>query len=130
MPSPSPVKVMIASGSRPLRELLRWSLNHDDRFDVVGEASDGDAVVAGQDAYELALVDLTIPGLGVLGVLGKLRQHRPARYVVVMAHTDAIYLRNAVAVEGGADFLVMPDDLEELPERLFKAIRPGLPVAS
>lgn len=125
-----PIKVIIASGSRPLRELLRRSLSQDDRFDVFAEAADGDAVVRSSESYDLALVDLTLPGLGVLGVVSKLRHCDPARPVVVMAHTDAVYLRSAIVAEGGADYVVIPDDLEQLADRLTRAVRPGLPAAS
>jgi DNA-binding NarL/FixJ family response regulator len=126
----NPIRVIVASGSRPLRELLRRSLVLDGRVNIIGEASDGDGVVAQTDSFDVALVDLAIPGLGILGVLSKLRQTPPARSVVVMAHTDAVYLRSAVYAEGGADYVVIPDDLEQLADRLFKAVHPGIPVAS
>jgi DNA-binding response OmpR family regulator len=129
VPSRRPIRVIVASGSRPLRELLSRSLAHDERFSVIPEASDGDAVVGCLDSYDLALVDLTLPGLGILGVLSRLRCH-PAHPVVVMAHTDAVYLRNAVAAEGGADYVVIPDDLEELADRLIRAAPSTLPAVS
>ena len=124
------VRVVIASAESRVRKLLSWSLSHDGRFNVVGEVSDGDALVAQTEPFDVALVDLTIPGLGVLAVIYRLRRDSPNRAVVVMGHTDAGYVRNAVIAEGAADYLLLPDDLEKLADRLLNAYNPGIPAAS
>ena len=128
--SHGPIRVMVASADRRARKLLSWSLTHDGRFNVVGEASDGDMLVAQTEPYELALVDLTIPGLGILGVIDRLRRHSPSQTVVVMGYTDARYVRKAITAEGAADYLLLPDDLDKLTDRLLNAFNLSMPAAS
>ena len=115
--------MLVASSDRRLRSVLCWSLEHDERCQVVAQASDGDAVVACRCAVDVAVVDVAISGLGIMGLIGRLRGREPAPPVVVVANTDAIYLRHAVQAEGALDYLVMPDDLDHLGERLVQSSR-------
>ena len=117
------IRVLVASTDRHLRSVLCWSLEHDERCQVVVQASDGDAVVACRCAFDVAVVDVAISGLGIMGVIGRLRDRKPAPLVVVLAHTDAIYLRHALQAEGASGYLVMPDDLDHLGERLVEVFK-------
>lgn len=127
-PSPKQARVLVASGSSWLRQLIGCTLRQDPRFKVVAEVSDGDETVSFADSYDLAVVDLRLPGLGVLGVVSQLRQHHPERSVVVLAPTGAVYLRYASLQEGAGDYLVVPDELDQLPDRLNAVARAEAPV--
>jgi DNA-binding NtrC family response regulator len=113
-----PIRVLVASSDNNLRTVLCWTLAHDDRFRVVGQAIDGDSVLACRSTFDVALIDLAIHGHGVLGVLARLQDRVPVSATVVIAHTDSVYLRHAVVAEGAVDCLVMPEDLDELTDRL------------
>lgn len=122
-----PVTVVVASSDANLLHVLAWTLAHDSRLDVVSQARDGDAVLSAPKC-DLVVVDVAIGGLGILGVLDGLRRRYPAPAVVVLAHTGPVYLRHAMAAEGAADYVVIPDDLEELPARLVSSARTPEPV--
>lgn len=113
--------MLVGSSDEHLRALLRRLLAHDGGFDVVDEASDGDAVVGCPQTFDLALVDMSIAGLGIIGVLAQLGRRTPAPTVVVITHYDAGYLRAALAAEGASDYVVVPEDLGDLGERLVRA---------
>ncbi|HEX6395511.1 MAG TPA: response regulator [Acidimicrobiales bacterium] len=113
------MRVLVASSSPSLRMLLRSKLRRDRRFAVVAETSDGDGVLALSVGYDLVLLDLRLPGLGVLGVMSRLRVRHPDRSIVVVASTSVPYLRYAALQEGAADYLEIPEELDDLPERLF-----------
>jgi DNA-binding NarL/FixJ family response regulator len=112
---------MVASSDSHLRLLLCRSLAHDRRFRVVAQAADGDAALACPIAFDVAVVDLSIGGFGVLEVITHLRSRQPAPAIVVISHADVLYLRDALTAEGVADYLVVADDIQGLPERLFRA---------
>lgn len=111
----------MASSDTKVRSVLAWTLAHDDRFLVVAEVPDGDSVLSFAGTFEVAIVDLAIHGLGVLGVLRQLSRRERVPVVVVVSHTDAIYIRHALVDEGAADYVSMPDELDELPDRLIHA---------
>jgi DNA-binding NarL/FixJ family response regulator len=112
---------MVASSDSHLLLLLCRSLAHAHGFQVVAKAADGDAALACPVGFDVAVVDLSISGLGVLGVIAHLRSRDPAPAIVVISHADAVYLRDALAAEGVADYLVVADDIQDLPERLIRA---------
>jgi hypothetical protein len=111
--------VTVASSNSSRRVALYWSFAHDDRVQVVDQAVDGDPVGACRAGFDVAQIGLAIHGLGVLGEIGRLRRSEPSSATGMVAHTDAVYLRRAVAAESAVDCLVMPDDLDELPDRLL-----------
>ena len=116
------IRVIVASTDTRLRKVLYSALIRDRRFDVVAQATDGDAVVSCVATFDVAIVDVAIAGLGILGVMSSLTNSVMKPVVIVVSCTDAIYLRHACLAEGAADYLVLPDDLLELPERVTKAV--------
>jgi len=105
-----PVRVITASSDPVLRGALRRALWSDHRVDLVGEATDGDAVVNFGEPFDVAVVDLAIGGFGVMGVLSHLSQGDSAPAVIIVSRSDAVYLRHAVEAEGAAGFVVIPSN--------------------
>ena len=116
------IRVLVASTDTRLRKLLYSTLTRDRRFDVVAQATDGGAVVSTGASFDVAVVDVAIAGLGILGVMSTLSRSLAKPVVVVVSRTDAIYLKHACLAEGAADYLVLPDDLLELPDRVTKTM--------
>jgi DNA-binding NarL/FixJ family response regulator len=103
-------------------------LGHDDRFEVVGQATDGDAVVARLHDFDIALIDPAIHGFGIIGVVERLRHRDPPPATLVVGHTDALHRCQALAAEGVADYLVIPGDLDGLPDRLVTICSSATPL--
>lgn len=125
-PVPRPIRVVVASSDSRLSDVLCWTLVHDQRFDVVGRAGDSEEAAAFRVPHDLAVIDLSIRGAGVLHVVRRLHDREPARPIAVVAATGAVYLRHALAAEGAAGLLVVPDDLDRLEDRLVEIARPAL----
>jgi len=117
------IRVLVGSTDTHLRKLLGSSVGHDRRFEMVAQATDGEAVVACPAVFDAAVVDVSIAGLGILGVMSHLRSSPKHPVLVVVSRTDAIYLRHACLAEGAADYLVLPGDLEQLPDRIVRAVQ-------
>jgi two-component system, NarL family, invasion response regulator UvrY len=85
---------------------------------VVGEAADGEALLKGLPGWEadVIVMDLTMPGLGGLETLRRLRTRDDAPPVLVLsAHEDAAYPRRALNA-GASGFLSKRSAPEALPE--------------
>ena len=116
-----PIRVLVASSDKHVRSVVAWTLAHDRRFEIVAAMKTGDEVVAFEGPTDVAVLDLAVAGLGILGVIRRLLRRQPAPAIVVIGHANAVYLRHAMAGEGAADYLVIPDDAHELTERVLKA---------
>jgi DNA-binding NarL/FixJ family response regulator len=80
-------RVVVADNDDDTRVLLRAALHRDGRFEVVGEASDGDEALSVVTATQpdLVLLDLAMPGRGGLETLPRLREVAPTARVVVVS---------------------------------------------
>lgn len=106
-PDSQPVRrVVIADDDVSLRRLLRTVLEDDGRFEVVGEAEDGQATLRLVDEVDpdLLLLDLAMPRMDGLEVLQALEgRGRPA--VVVLSGFVNAGLGRQVLEAGAATFL-------------------------
>jgi DNA-binding NarL/FixJ family response regulator len=130
MPEPdktpgAPIRVLVAESNPHLAAVLGWVLSQDERFKVVAQVRDGDAAVACEADFDLALVDLAIFGLGGLGTIAHLHDRQPAPVIAVLADTDAIYLRHAAEAEGAHAYFVKPAHLADLDDRLAALVAAG-----
>lgn len=114
---PAPRSVVVASPDLHMRALLSRALGDTQRFRVVGQAEDGWAVLRHVD-FDIAVADVAISAPGFLELNRELRSRRPAATVVAVSHHAPLYLRHALAAEGVADFLVIPEDVPELADRI------------
>jgi len=113
------MRILIADDQECVRFALRVLLTQQPGLQVVGEASNGEALLAqaGVIAADLALVDWELPRLAEAGGLPALHRSSPALQIVVLSGRPGV--RQAALAVGGAAFV----SKGEPPERLLTVIR-------
>jgi two-component system, NarL family, response regulator NreC len=104
------IRVLLADDHAILRAGLRMLLAAQPDMTVVAEAADGEEAVRRALATrpDVAVIDLTMPGLSGVETLGRLRREVPAtRLLVLTMHDDPGYAR--VALAAGASGHVVKD---------------------
>jgi len=110
------IRVLLADDHAILRAGLRMLLEAQPDMAVVAEAADGrEAIVrAGDSQPDVAVVDLTMPGLSGVETLEGLRREVPAtRLLVLTMHDDPGYARLALAA-GASGHVIKDAESSEL----------------
>jgi DNA-binding NarL/FixJ family response regulator len=116
-----PISVLIVDDHPVVRRGLRVLLEVQDGIEVTGEAGDGATALAlaAEHAPDVILLDLKLPGMDGIAVLGELRARDSAARVLVL--TSATEPASAsLAVRSGAAGVVYKD---VDPDALVRAIR-------
>jgi len=104
------VRVLIVDDHPVVRDGIRGVLEHEDGFEVVGEAADGAealARVAGAPV-DVVLMDLRMPGMGGVEAITELRRSHPQVRVLVLTTYDED--RDVLpAIEAGATGYLLKD---------------------
>jgi two-component system, NarL family, nitrate/nitrite response regulator NarL len=119
--SPSPIRVLIADGHTLFRDGLRKLVEGEEGFEVVGDAADGDLVVAlaRQAQADIILLALKMPRLDGMDILRELAAAEiPARTLLLAEATDREQIVEALKL--GAYGIVTKDSTTQ---RLFASIR-------
>ncbi len=90
--------------------------------DWVTDGLDADAALRAT-SYDAVVLDLGLPGIDGLTVLGRLRGAKDATPVLVLTARDSLADRVAGLDAGGDDYLVKPFELAELQARLRALLR-------
>jgi DNA-binding NarL/FixJ family response regulator len=96
----SPIRVLLADDHAIVREGLKSLINSEPGMTVVGEAADGPSAVSRTAELDpdVAVVDVSMPGLTGAEVTRALRTARPDRKVLILTvHEDKGYLRLLLA---------------------------------
>jgi two-component system response regulator NreC len=102
------IRVFIADDHGVLRGGLRALIMDQPDMEVVGDAANGIDAARGILATRphVALLDISMPGQGGLGVIASIRQKRPeTRILILTVHDEPGYVRAAVAA-GAAGYVV------------------------
>ncbi len=102
------IRVLVADDHAVLRAGLRVLIGAQPDMEVVGEAADGDEAVrkVGEARPDVALVDLTMPGVGGIKAIERIRRESPTTRVLVLTmHDVPAYLRSALAA-GATGYVV------------------------
>jgi len=102
------VSVLIADDHGIVREGLRHLLEAEADINVCAEASDGREVLEQVDKHAPAVVvlDITMPRLGGLETLEKIRSRHPdVKVILLSVHSDPPFIQSAIAL--GADGYVL-----------------------
>jgi DNA-binding NarL/FixJ family response regulator len=115
------IKILLADDHPVVRSGLRALLASQSDFEIVGEASDGEAAANLAIALvpDLILMDLQMPILDGLGAIKRIRDKLPKANILVLTTygTDSDILP---ALEAGAIGYLLKDTP---PEQLFQAVR-------
>ena len=104
------ISILIADDHGIVREGLRRLLESQQDFEVVGEASDGQEVLTSVKTLrpDVAVLDITMPRLGGLETLERLRSNHPnVKVILLSVHGDPPFIQSAISL--GADGYILKD---------------------
>lgn len=120
------IRLILADDHPLIREGFRSLLDRNKDFVIVGEAGDGNELVALTQATpcDIILTDITMPGLNGLDAMAVIRKNNPAiRFIVLTMHEDPEYVMKAL--RNGADgYLLKNIERHEL-ERAIQTVYKG-----
>jgi two-component system response regulator NreC len=105
---PSVISVLVADDHGIVREGLRRLLESEPDLKVAGEAGDGREVLEQVELHqpEVVVLDITMPRLGGLETLERLRaKHPKVKVVLLSVHSDSPFIQSAISL--GADGYVL-----------------------
>jgi DNA-binding NarL/FixJ family response regulator len=116
-----PISVLIVDDHPVVRRGLRVLLEVQDGIEVVGEAGDGATALAlaAEHAPDVILLDLKLPGMDGIAVLGELRARASAARVLVLTSATEPASASLAVRSGAAGMLYKDVD----PDALVRAIR-------
>jgi diguanylate cyclase (GGDEF)-like protein len=110
-PEPTgPIRVVVCDDAPAMRALVRHTLEVDGDVQVVGEAGDGEAVVAlvAETRPDVVLLDLSMPKVDGLEALPRILEAAPWAGVVVLSGRDEAAAAPAALAAGAERFMAKP----------------------
>ena len=85
-----PIRTLVVDDVDDIRFLYRRALDNDDRFEVAGEAADGERALELAETLQpdLVLLDMAMPGMDGVAALPHLRRRSPASRIVLVSGFD------------------------------------------
>jgi DNA-binding response OmpR family regulator len=112
------MRVLIVEDDEKIASFLERGLSaHGYQVSLADRGDDGLALALAPET-SLVVLDLTLPGLDGLGVLGQLRRERPDLPVLVLTARDGIDQKVTALDLGADDYMTKPFALDELLARL------------
>lgn len=125
------IRILLADDHQIVRDGLRRILDAHPEFEVAGEAPDGDAALAlvrAQD-YDVAVLDMSMPGLSGLDLVKRLKAEKPRLKILVLSmHGEQQYAARALKA-GAAGYLNKDSAAEQLVGALRKIAAGGVHVS-
>jgi DNA-binding NarL/FixJ family response regulator len=121
-----PLRILLADDHAAMRAGIRARLETLPAIEVVGEASDGHSALRliGECSPDVALVDISMPGLNGLEVVARATKAWPrTRIIMLSLHADEEYVHHAL-LAGAAGYLLKNANLGEF-ERALRAVAAG-----
>ncbi|MEB8343873.1 response regulator transcription factor [Streptomyces endophyticus] len=122
-PDGSPVRVLVVDDEQSITELLSMALRYEGW--QIRTASDGGGAMqtAREFRPDAVVLDMMLPDMDGLSVLGRMRRELPEVPVLFLTAKDAVEDRIAGLTAGGDDYVTKPFSLEEVVARLRGLIR-------
>ena len=119
----SPIRILVVDDEVVLAEMMAMALRYEG-WDITTAGDGSTALAAARDTRPDAVVlDVMLPDMSGLDVLGKLRDHDPELPVILLTAKDAVEDRIAGLSAGGDDYVTKPFSLEEVVLRLRALLR-------
>lgn len=116
------IRLIIADDHPVVREGLKRIIANYKDIQLVGEAVNGDEVLAlcAKPGADVLLLDISMPGLGFLEILHRIEAKHPLiRTLVLSIHTESHYVIRAIKA-GAAGYLTKNHSPEELAQAIHQ----------
>jgi two-component system, OmpR family, response regulator len=121
------MRILLVEDDKVLADALARALMQSAHaVDIVSNGNDADHSLA-LNIYDLAVLDINLPGLSGLEVLSRLRARKSTTPVLMLTAMDALEDRVRGLDLGADDYLAKPFDLPELEARVRALLRRGSP---
>jgi DNA-binding NarL/FixJ family response regulator len=120
----APISVYLVDDIPELRELIKFGMEEDPCFEVVGEAGDGRTAIDGiaETRPTAVLLDLSMPDMNGLEAIPRIRERDPDVAIVVLSGFSADRM-GGHAIERGADgYVEKGTPIQELREATRTAV--------
>ena len=119
----APVRVVVVDDHRLFVDALALLLNHDERLEVIGTASDGHAAIelVVEHEVEVAVIDVKMPEIDGLETARRMRTRRPGTQVILVTGLDDPTLAEQAQAAGAVALLTKGALHEELREAIVLA---------
>ncbi len=122
-PDGSPVSILVVDDEPVLAEMISMALRYEG-WNITTAGDGASALAAARDSRPDAVVlDVMLPDMDGLAVLGALRRQHPELPVLLLTAKDAVEDRIAGLSAGGDDYVTKPFSLEEVVLRLRALLR-------
>lgn len=119
----APVSILVVDDEAVLAEMLSMALRYEG-WEVTTAADGASALAAARrNRPDAVVLDVMLPDISGLDVLGRLRERDPRLPVLMLTAKDAVEDRIAGLAAGGDDYLTKPFSIEELVLRLRGLLR-------
>jgi two-component system, NarL family, response regulator LiaR len=119
-----PISVYLVDDVPELRELVKYGLEDDPGFEVVGEAGNGRSALEGIAAKHPAavLLDLSMPDMNGLEAILEIRKRDMEVAIIVLSGFTADRMRAPVIERGADDYVEKGTPMQELREATRNAV--------
>jgi DNA-binding NarL/FixJ family response regulator len=124
VPDVSRIRVLLCDDAEGFRALMRSSLADDPTIEVVGEAADGEeGVRAAADLQpDVVLLDMSMPRLGGLQAIPKMRRTAPRTSIIGLSSLSAARMRGPSMEIGAHSYLEKGAELHEITAAIHDAV--------
>lgn len=115
------IKIIIADDHSIVREGMKLIVSETSDIKICGEADNGDDLIQKvlKNQYDVAVLDISMPGPGILDVIKQIKKEKPAiRILILSMHPEEQYAVRVLKA-GASGYL----SKETAPAELVKAIR-------
>jgi DNA-binding NarL/FixJ family response regulator len=119
-----PISVYLVDDVPELRELVKYGMEDDPGFEVVGEAGDGRSALEGIATTRPAavLLDLSMPDMNGLEAILEIRKSDPDVAIIVLSGFAADRMRAPVLERGADDYVEKGTPMQELRDATRTAV--------
>jgi DNA-binding NarL/FixJ family response regulator len=111
-----PISVYLVDDIPELRELIRYGMEEDPDFEVVGEAGDGKSAIEGiaKTRPAAVLLDLSMPDMDGLQAIPRIREGDPDVAIIVLSGFSADRMSSHVLERGADGYVEKGTPIQEL----------------
>ncbi len=120
------VKILIADDHKLIRETYSFLLNNDERFQVVGECSNGETAVelCRKLHPQVVIMDINLPGISGFEATDFIRKYSPDTKVLGVSMHNGLFYVKKMFQKGAAGYVTKNSSVEEMIKAII-AIQEG-----